>query len=377
MRIALVTEYYYPHLGGITEHVHNLAKVFNAAGHRAIVVTSHMRPPVGTPDAHEYARDAEFVRRIGTSRSVYTAGSFARLTSGWRLRRRLADLFRAERIDLVHVHNGLAPTLGIVAPLAAWDLGLPVVATYHSWFRRSLLLRLFRGVAQRGIARHAANIAVSQPVIDAHGKYLDAEWDLIPNGVDTTFFRPGGRAPEDALRDGPRLLFVGRFDPRNSLGTALRALPYVVERYPHATLTIAGDGPLRRRYEQLARPLGDHVTFIGRVNGDRPQVYGSSDLYLCPAVWASFGITLLEAMACGRPLVVSDIPGFRELVEGGSEAVLVRKNDVRAWAGTIVDLIGRPEQRAAMGAAGIVKAQAYAWPLVADRVMAVYQRVMG
>jgi phosphatidyl-myo-inositol alpha-mannosyltransferase len=377
MRIAQITEYYYPHLGGITEHVHNLAKVFNAGGDHTIVVTSRMRPPAGAPDAHEYAKDAEFVRRLGTSRVVYTAESFARLTTGWALRRKLAALFREERIDLVHVHNGLAPTLGIVAPLAAWDVGLPVVATYHSWFRRSLLLRLCRRIAQYGIERHAANIAVSQPVIDSHGRYLDADWDLIPNGVDTTFFRPGDRAPEDALRDGPRLLFVGRFDPRNALGTAIRALPQVLERYPNATLTIAGDGPLRRRYEQLARPCADRVSFIGRVNGNRPQVYGASDLYLCPAVWASFGITLLEAMACGRPLLVSDIPGFRELVDGGPEAVLVRKNDVDAWARAILELIERPQQRAAMGAAGVAKAQTYAWPLIAERVMAVYRRAMG
>lgn len=377
MRIAQITEYYYPHLGGITEHVHNLAKVFNAAGHHTIVVTSRMRAPADAPDAHEYARDAEFVRRIGASRVIYTAGSFARVTSGWRLRRRLVELFRAERIDLVHVHNGLAPTLGVVAPLAAWDLGLPVVATYHSWFAKSDLLRLCRGIAQWGIERHAANIAVSQPVVDAHARYLDAEWDIIPNGVDTTFFRPSDRPPEAAFRDGPRLLFVGRFDPRNALETVLRALPGVLARYPRASLTIAGDGPLRARYERLARPLGDRVAFIGRVNGNRPRVYGSADVYLCPAVMASFGITLLEAMACARPLIVSDITGFRELVNGGAEAVLVRKNDVDAWTRAITELIDHPEQRAAMGLAGAAKAQAFAWPLVAERVMAVYRRVMG
>jgi phosphatidylinositol alpha-mannosyltransferase len=377
MRIALVTEYYYPHLGGITEHVHNLAKVFNEAGHTAIVVTSGMRAPAGAPDAHEYAEDPPFVRRIGTSRLVYISGSFARLTTGWRLRHRLTELLRQERIDLVHIHNGLAPTLGVVAPLAAWDLDLPVVATYHSRFAKSHLLRAFRGVAQWAIRRQAANIAVSQPVIDSHARYLDADWEIVPNGVDTSFFRPSDRGPEEALRDGPRLLFVGRFDPRNALETAIRAMPHVLERYPAASLTVAGDGPLRARYERLARPLGPHVSFIGRVNGNRPEVYGGSDLYLCPAVLASFGITLLEAMACGRPLVVSDITGFREWVNGDAEAVLVRKNDPRAWGAAISELVAQPERRAAMGAAGVVKAQANAWPLVAERVMAVYRRVMG
>ncbi len=376
MRIALVTEYYYPHLGGITEHVHNLAKVFTAAGHTAIVVTSHMRAPVGAPDAHEYARDAEFVRRIGTSRVVFISSSFARLTTGWRLRRQLRDLFRHERIDVVHVHNGLAPTLGVVAPLAAWDLQLPVVATYHSWFPRSYLLRLLQPIAQWGVSRNAANIAVSQTVIDAHAPYLDAEWEIIPNGVDTEFFRPSTRTPADALRDGPRLLFVGRFDPRNALGMLLRVMPYVLERYPDASLTVAGDGPFRAHYERLAHPIADRVAFIGRVNGNRPRVYGAADLYLAPAVWASFGITLLEAMACGTPLVVSDINGFRDVINGGAEAIMVPRGDVRAWSETVAGLIAEPERRAAMSAAGVAKAQVYAWPRVAEQVMAVYRRVV-
>ncbi len=375
MRIALVTEFYYPHLGGITEHVHNLAKVYNAAGHPTLVVTSRMTIPQGTPDAHEYARDEPFVRRIGTSRVIYSSGSFARITSGFGLRRKLRDLFRREAIDVVHVHGGLTPTLGGVAPFAAWDLGLPVVATFHSWFPRSHLYRLLRRPCQRWLDRHAAAIAVSEPVVAAHSRYFRAAWEIIPNGVDTTFFRPGGRDPADALVDGPRLLFLGRLDPRNGLETVLRAMPRILERYPNATLTVAGDGPLRPMYERLARPVAGRVRFIGRVNGNRPEVYGSADLYLCPTTKASFGITLLEAMACGTPLAVSDITGFRELVNGGAEAVLVPKDDVDAWAATAIDLIADPERRASMRAAGLAKAQQYAWSRVAERVFAVYRRV--
>jgi len=375
MRIALVTEFYYPHLGGVTEHVHNLAKVYNAAGHHAIVVTSNMTMPSGAPDAHEYERDEDFVRRIGTSRIIYSSGSFARITTGWGLRRQLRDLFRREQVDVVHIHGGLAPTFGIVTPFAAWDLDLPVVATFHSWFPRSHLLRLFRRPAQWGMDRQAANIAVSQPVVEAHARYVNADWEIIPNGVDTGFFRPNGRRPDDALTGGPRLLFLGRLDPRNGLETVLRAMPTVLDRFPDTTLVVAGDGPLRPLYERLARPVADRVQFLGRVNGDRPDVYGSADLYLCPTTKASFGITLLEAMACGTPLVVSDITGFRELVSGGSEAVLVDKDDAGAWARTAIDLIADPARRAGMRDAGLRKAQTFAWPRVAEQVFAVYQRV--
>jgi phosphatidylinositol alpha-mannosyltransferase len=82
-------------------------------------------------------------------------------------------------------------------------------------------------------------------------------------------------------------------------------------------------------------------------------------------------------MACGTPLVVSDITGFRELVDGGAEAALVPKNDARAWAATTLELLGDPDRLRRMSAAGLAKAQRYAWPRVAERVMTVYRRIRG
>jgi phosphatidylinositol alpha-mannosyltransferase len=372
VRIALVTEYYYPHLGGVTEHVHNLALELEKQGHPTIVVTANMRPPARGIDLHD-ASDPPFVRRIGTSRTIYSAGSFARVTTGPALRRDLRALFRRERIDVVHVHGGLNPTLGLVAPEAAGDLDIPVVATFHSWFAGSALCRLFRRPLQRRLDRHSAVMAVSQPVIEAHARYFEADWEIIPNGVDTDFFRADARPA--GPRGRPELLFLGRLDPRNGLDTVLAAMTQVLESRPGAHLTVAGDGPLRPVYERLARPLGRSVTFVGRVNGDRPAHYAHADLYLCPTTKASFGITLLEAMACGTPMVVSDITGFRELIGDGDEAVLVPKQRAAAWADAILELLGDRVRLEAMSAAGRRKAEGYAWPRIAEQVMDVYRRV--
>ena len=373
MRIALVTEYYYPHLGGVTEHVHNLALELERRGHPTIVVTANMGSPPRSTDPHEMV-DPPFVRRIGTSRTIYSAGSFARVTTGRSLRRDLRALFRHERIDVVHVHGGLNPTLGLVGPDAADDLGVPVVATFHSWFAGSALLRVFRRPLQRRLDRHSAVMAVSQPVIDAHSRYLEADWVIIPNGVDTRFFRADERP--HTPRGCPELLFLGRLDPRNGLDTVLAAMGRVVEERPGAHLTVAGDGPLRPVYERLARPLGRSVSFVGRVNGDRPAHYARADLYLCPTTKASFGITLLEAMACGTPMVVSDIVGFRELVDGGPEAVLVPKERPAAWADTILELLADRPRLEAMSVAGRRKAEDYAWPRITEQVMQVYESVL-
>ena len=368
MRIALIAEDYYPQLGGVPEHVHHLALQLNAWGHDTTVITSRMR------GAHS---DAPFVRRVGTSLVVYANGGVSRITLGWRLGRQLEDLFRAGRYDLVHVQGGLVPTFGLLAPLAAWRVGIPVVATFHSWFPRSAGYRVLRRLWQPLLDRHAALIAVSQPVVDAMSRYFRACWEIISNGVDVQFFQPNGRRPTDALARGPRLLFLARLEPRNGLDTLLQAMPRILERHPRARLTVVGDGPWRGYYERRARRLGDAVRFTGRVLGERPEYYGGADLYLCPTTRSSFGVTLIEAMACGTPIVVSDITGFRELVRGGGEAVLISKDDPAAWAETAIRLIEDPARREAMGAAGLTKAAEFAWPRVAARILGVYERVLA
>jgi phosphatidylinositol alpha-mannosyltransferase len=369
MRVALVTEFYYPHLGGVTEHVHNFALELRRRGHDATIITSHMRGEQDDPD---------FVRRVGTSRVIYSNGSFARVTTGWGLTRRVSDILRERRIEIVHVHDVIAPTLGLVASSAAWRLGLPVVATSHTWFERSLAYRCFRSLLQPRLDRVAARIAVSVPVVEAMSRYFRADWEIIPNGVNVEYFHPNGRQPVDALTlpRSPRLLFLGRLDPRNGLENVLTAMPMILKRYPGARLVVVGDGPLRGHYQSRAAGLGASVEFVGQVNGDRPRYYAEADLYLCPSTKASFGITLLEAMACGTPMIVSDITGFRELIDGGREAVLVSPDDPAALAQAVVDLIGDPQRRVAMGAAGLAKAARFAWPRVADQVLAVYERVL-
>src|SRR5207245_1924281 len=86
-------------------------------------------------------------------------------------------------------------------------------------------------------------------------------------------------------------------------------------RYPNAVLTVAGDGPWRGYYERRARWLGASVRFVGQVFEERPEYYASADLYLCPTTIASFGVTLLEAMACGTPMIVSDNLGVHHAAQ--------------------------------------------------------------
>ncbi len=348
------------------EHVHNQALQLLAWGHAVTVVTSRMAGA---------GPDPEFVRCVGTSRVIYANGGVARITTGWRLGRQLEHVFREGRFDVVHVHGGLNPVFGILAPQAAIRLGIPVVATFHTWFERSLGYTVFRRPLQRLLDRHAATIAVSAPVVDVLSRYFRADWEIIPNGVDTDFFQPNGRRPGDALATGPRLLFLGRIEPRNGLGLVLDAMPRILEHFPNTRLTVAGDGPWAGHYRRRARPLGASVEFAGEVFADRPWYYGSADLYLAPTRIASFGVTLLEAMACGTPMILADNHGYRAVVDDGTEAVLLPPDNAAAWADTAIGLLADPARRAAMSEAGCAKAAEFAWPIVAQRELEVYERV--
>jgi phosphatidylinositol alpha-mannosyltransferase len=145
-------------------------------------------------------------------------------------------------------------------------------------------------------------------------------------------------------------------------------------RQSRTRLIVVGDGPLRGHYERLAHGDPD-IVFIGSVRDERPGYYAHSDVYACPTTRASFGITLLEAMACATPIVCSDLPGFRNVVTAGHEALLVPGDDPTALGDALLRMLDDPELRARCSAAGRASALRFAWSHIAGEVLAVYDRV--
>lgn len=362
LRIALVTEYYYPHLGGVTEHVHFFAAELRRRGHHVDVITGQIartRPEPG-------------IIRLGQSVPIYSNGSMARITLGERLRATVRATLRDGGYDLVHVHAPFSPTLPI---LAIEEARQPVVGTVHSWFPRSMAYRLLQTSLQRLVDRIDALIAVSPAAMGAHDRYFDADWKIIPNGIDLDLFHPGAPRPR-LYDDRPVVLFVGRFDPRNALGVLLDAFGRVVSPRRQAQLVVLGDGPLDRFYRWRASGMRN-VTFAGRVVAERPQFYANAALYACPTTRASFGMTLLEAMASATPIICSQIPGFTDLATNGHEALMFPLQNVGALSDALATLLDDEGRRAQLGANGRRTALRYGWAAVADQVLATYDRVLG
>ena len=362
-RIALVTEYYYPHLGGVCEHVHFFAREARRRGHHVDIITSHI------PGAQELPN----VIRIGRSQPVQSNGSQARITLGFGLRRRMRRVLREGRYDIVHVHSPLTPVLPL---LAIDEAKVPVIGTFHTYFDRSIAYGLFNRYFQRRLDKLSAAIAVSHSTTVALERYFTADWKIIPNGIDADVFTPDAPRPPEIRADVPSILFLGRFDPRNGLDTLIEAFRRVKARGYAAQLVVVGDGPLRDHYYALANNDPD-ITFVGSVLEGRPSYYANCTMYACPTTKASFGITLLESMACETPIICSDILGFRDVVENNREALMVPRGDIDALAGAISRLIDDETLRLRLGKRGREESLQYDWSRVTEQVLGVYHSVLG
>ncbi len=368
MRIGIVTEYYYPSIGGVQEHVHHFAREARRLGHTARIVTSQM-PDLAADSAA--AGDSPDVLRVGRSVPIYNNGGFGRVSVGRGLSRAVRETLEHERFDVVHVHCPLTPVLPC---LALHHARCPVVGTFHTNFRPGRAWALTRLWQQRYLDRLDAAVAVSHAAAGPYERRLRAEFRIIPNGVDTESFGAGRRIAR--FDDGrPNVLWVGRLEPRNGLDVMLEAFALLRQRLP-ARLLVVGDGPLRARYEGLvSRELRDDVVFAGVARDDRPDWYATADVYCAPTRVASFGVTLLEAMSAGRPVLASDIDGFREVMQHEREGELLPADDPAAWAGALERLALDRALAAAYGARGRLTATRYAWPRVARQVLELYRAV--
>jgi phosphatidyl-myo-inositol alpha-mannosyltransferase len=379
MKIGIVTEYYYPTLGGIQEHVHHFARAARKMGHDVRILAPTVNDRLASTRGPAQATDEQNgVIRIGDSIPLLSGGGIARASMGDAYSGRVADVLRAERFDVLHAHSPLMPTLPLLA-LRASDCAN--VGTFHSYFERNIFYFALRRFVQPYLDRLDAAIGVSEAALLGLRRYFRAPWRIIPNGVDVAMFSAGERRPE--FDDGRlNVLHVGRFDPRNGVDRVIKAWVAVRRAGTDARLILVGDGPLRPTYESMVpEDLRADACFVGFVESEeRPSYYASGDVLLCPALGGTFGIIVVEAMAAGCAVVAADTPGFRNVMKDGVQGFMV---DVESDVGC-VRLAERTRQlledeplRRRCSHAGHATAIRFDWSVVASQVLRVYEEILA
>ncbi|MBN1959826.1 MAG: glycosyltransferase family 4 protein [Deltaproteobacteria bacterium] len=370
MKIGIISEYYYPTLGGIQEHVHHFAQKALVRGHDVRIITPRVR---GAYDRQLAGSHAVPVIHVGRSIPIYNNGSIARMALGYKLGNQLQHIFENEAFDIIHIHAPLTPMLPL---LALTRSPTTTIGTLHTNFEGSLLLRLFQKKCQQYLNRLNGLIAVSPAAARPLASYFQTNCRIIPNGIDVSQFHPD--LPRRSEFDDGRinLLWVGRIEPRNGLDRMIKAFILASQRCPNLRLIIVGDGPLRPTFEAMVpTAYKPFVYFSGFINASRPSYYASADMLCVPTSISSFGITLLEGMAAGIPIIASDIDGFRDVMTQDREGVLIDTANINTFAETIEAIANDKSLALNYGMRGRQTAINFSWDRVTEKIIDYYREI--
>ena len=371
MRIALVSPYDWAVPGGVNRHVASLALNFMRAGHD---------PEIIAPSSKPLRRGSHHVRVIGESViGLPASGSIANVCMSYDMGPKVSRLFKRERYDIVHIHEPFMPLL----PFQFMRFSNATnVATFHATRDGgSRVYAYTKFLIRPHWHKIHARVCVSRTSLRMISRYFADRYQIIPNGIDYSFYAAEA-PPMPDLMDGRRnILFVGRQEKRKGLPYLLEAYRELKRDMPDTRLIIVGpDGGLRgaclRYVEQ--QQLKD-VHFVGYVaDQDLPRYYRSADVFCAPNTGhESFGIILLEAMAASAPIVASDISGFRDVLTDGEHGMLVSPKDSGALARALTTLLNDADRRDSMAKLGSKHARKFAWEEVSSQVLSYYERALA
>lgn len=381
MRVALVSEFFYPTLGGIQDHLFFFSREMMKRGHEVSIVTPRV---LNAGEFHNWwPKDLpkKCYEPVGWSLPFFINGSLGRTAVGLGMKSKLRRLLRPKNFDIVHLHSPLNGTLPILAMAAS---SVPVVGTFHTSFSESKSMQYLKGLAQKQIDGLDCVLAVSAIALKSIRAFLDLEARIVTNGVDTTYFHPLDEGPDDRIKeftDGKvNVFFIGRPEPRNGLDCLIRAFHRAHQRCPQTRLIIAGDGEYMYIYRDLVKSLWPGkapVEFLGSVREERPQIYRSSHIQVFGVEVASFAITVLEGMATGLPVITTNWEGNEVLGRAGEHFLTTPFNDDRALEEKLVELINDEGKRRAFGQRARQQALKFDWKRITDQVLSVYDEVLA
>lgn len=307
--------------------------------------------------------------------------------------------------DIIHSHYWMS---GIAAEQLKADWGVPFVNMFHTLgLMKNRVAQSeaemegeYRIQGERRVLQAADRIIAATLAEKSQLQFLyNAREDklaIIPPGVDTCHFYP--IPPDEAkcaigISEVDRMiLFVGRIEPLKGVDTLIRAIAHmrttgVTDQCPHYLAIIGGDPDASpnemnaemARLQSLSRELGlqDLVVFLGkRAQSSLPYYYSAAEVLVMPSHYESFGMVALEAMACGTPVVASQVGGLAFLIQDGVTGFVVPGGDHLALSERLIQLLSQPDLRERLGQQAAAYAQDYSWEKISTAILDLYKEVL-
>lgn len=339
-----------------------------------IALVGPLAPPAGGM-ANQTRQLAELLAGDGASvelvqvNAPYRPDWIARIRGGralFRLLPYLARLWHASgRADVVHVMANSGWSWDLFAAPAIWIASarrVPVIVNYRGGEADAFLARA-AGRVSTSLRRAELLVLPSGYLREVFARY-GMHGRIVPNIIDLDRFSPGGKSRDFGA---PKFVVARNLEPIYGIDIALRAFAIVLGRYPKASLAVTGSGPSEANLKALAQSLGigDAVKFTGQLDRAVMQdLYKNTDIALNPSTVDNMPNSVLEALACGLPVVSTNVGGVPFMVTHGETALLVPPGQPEAMAEALLRLIEDAPLRARLIAGGLHAARQYGWGAV-------------
>jgi len=386
LKVAIVSDWFYPKIGGIEAHMDELARNLLNFGHEPVIITHDYRYLKPYRDEFPY-------KVVRFPSPIYIKKAHISLSPNqlWKINK----FYKREAFDVTHVHSLYSP-LGIaVANLSRGIRNVPVIATNHSFYGKPRMDWALRRTLKKTLWRVDSFIAVSRAIEKDTQELLGESLAnrpifLVPNGVDTSFWRP----PEPEERSRVRkslgldendfvLLYVGRMTRRKRahvlpliVGEILKKLPENIAK--RVKLLMVGEGPMKPvLFQRLSKVgIGDRTLLFKFMS--RPKlrrIYWAADVALVPSELEAFSIVSLEALSTGVPVIGMNDSGLSDLIISGKNGFLVGSDEEMVTVLVELLLGDVPLKKLSKSARDRVESF-FSWKVVINRILGIYRRTI-
>ena len=367
------------HIGGVERHVYNLSTELAKLNHEVTIITAR------SPN-HEYLSDiTDFkIIRIPIDLRIYSSPICLGLLN-----------LTFEEFDIVHAHTPVPFTADLVA-IKNLKEKKPFILTYHNDISKDrglgkLISTVYNSIFGRFLLDHSNIIIATTKSYAIHSRQLRKylyKVRVVPNGVDIKRFHP--KLDKNKIRkkyniseDDKVVLFVGNLEAYKGCEYLLSAFSIVAKEMNDAYLILVGKGSLESRLKEVAMKFDvkNKVFFAGYVrDNELPYYYAACDVFVLPSIseYEGFGIVQLEAMACGKPVIATNIPGVREVDKKELATIHVPPKDKRALAEALLTILKDEKLAIKMGNNGrkLVE-EFYSWPKIARTILQLYEKALA
>ncbi|NQE54770.1 Trehalose synthase [ANME-1 cluster archaeon GoMg3.2] len=368
IKVVMLGPYLYE-MGGVTMHIKKMTKYLSYREdiemHLITIGNKNEKTKIGNLNIHMIKKSLPY--------------PFSIPSLVWFLKHKIIEL----NPDIVHAQGSFAPYSTAAALVRN---KYPTLLTMHGILAKEL--KFHKGINfifilfihkpnERYVVSKISNIiAVSLHVKNVISDMTQSQICVIQNGID---FEDIHNVQPHKSVEYPSILFVGGLSKVKGIDTLLNAVPILRKKILNLCLYIAGSGPEENKLKELVKELNieENVNFLGYVSEiEKYSYYKSADVCVFPSIYEPFGIVLLEAMACGKPVVASNVGGIPFVVEEGKTGLLFESGNVEDLADKIMTILKNEELREKMGEAGRERAKEFTWDKIAERTVDVYKEIL-